>query len=58
MLSWRTKDEKLLCLKWDPRIVRENSPTLETTKDVPSDVHEMNGVLFGSEIILYDEGKE
>lgn len=29
----------LLCLKWEPRILLLNSPTLETTKEVPSSVH-------------------
>lgn len=68
MFNWRTKLENwddistgseeqanaltLLCLKWEPRMLRLNSPTLETTKDVPSSVHEMKCEDFGSLIIL------
>lgn len=42
----------LLCLKCPPRMLRLNSPTLDTTKDVPSSVHAMNCVDLGSLIIL------
>ena len=45
----------LLCLKWDPKMLRLNSPTFETTNDVPSSVQAMNCADFGSLIILCQE---
>lgn len=42
----------LLCLKWEPRMLLLNSPTLETTKEVPSSVHAIKCADFESLIIL------
>lgn len=42
----------LLCLKCDPRMLLLNSPTFDTTKDVPSSVQAMKWADFGSLIIL------
>lgn len=42
----------LLCLKWLPRMLRLNSPTFDTTNDVPSSVHAIKCADLGSEIIL------
>lgn len=47
----------LLCLKWEPRMLLLNSPTLETTKEVPSSVHAMKCADFGSLIILREVKK-
>lgn len=41
MLSWRTNEEKLLCLKYFGRIFSENSLTFLTIKAVPSLFHEI-----------------
>lgn len=45
----------MLCLKWEPRIVRLNSATFDTTKLVPNSVQLINWVDFVSLIILHDE---
>lgn len=42
----------LLCLKCEPKMLRLNSPTFETTKLVPSSVQEINREEAGSLIIL------
>jgi hypothetical protein len=42
----------LLCLKWDPRMLLLNSPTLDTTKEVPSSVQAIKWADLGSLIIL------
>ena len=53
MLSWRTKEEKLLCLKCLGRRSRANSAGRHTTKAVPVSFHEMVSSVLGSSTIAY-----
>ena len=53
MLSWRTKEEKLLCLKYLGRRSRANSAGRHTTKAVPESFHEMVSSVLGSSTIAY-----
>ena len=48
MLSWRTNDEKLLCLKYLGRTFSANSFDLFTTKPVPEGFQNTVALLMGS----------
>ena len=50
-VEWRL-GQTLLCLKWEPKMLRLNSPTLETTKEVPRSVQAIKCDDLGSFIIL------
>jgi hypothetical protein len=53
VLSWRTKEEKLLCLKCLGRRSRANSAGRHTTKAVPVSFQEMVSSVLGSSTIAY-----
>ena len=53
MLSWRTKEAKLLCLKFLGRRSRSNSARRHTTNAVPDSFQEMVSSVSGSSTIAY-----
>jgi hypothetical protein len=53
VLSWRTKLEKLLCLKYLGRRSRANSAGRHTMKADPSSFHEMTSSTAGSSTSWY-----
>lgn len=53
MLSWRTNDEKLLCLKCLGRRSRANSAGRHTTNAVPVSFQEIVSSVVGSSTMAY-----